>query len=93
MNRNKPETLKQRLLAKAGPLLQFIKFGLVGVSNTVISYLVEMLGYYVLFKNAGWLEPAKVFVVTALAFVISVTNSYYWNEKYVFADETKKTVR
>lgn len=93
MNRNKPETLKQGLSAKAGLLLQFVKFGLVGVSNTVISYSVEMLGYYVFFKNAGWPEPAKVFVVTTLAFAISVTNSYYWNEKYVFADEKKKTVR
>ena len=36
---------------KLAPLIQFIKFGLVGVSNTAISYGVEMLCYYVLFKN------------------------------------------
>lgn len=74
-------------------LIQFIKFGLVGVSNTAISYAVEMLGYYVLFRNVVWKESVKIFVVSLLAFVISVTNSYYWNSKYVFKTEGKQSVR
>lgn len=65
-------------------LIQFIKFGLVGVSNTLISYGVEMLGFYVLFRNATWNGNVKIFVVSLLAFVVSVTNSYYWNSRYVF---------
>ena len=37
--------LMARLEASSlAPLIQFIKFGLVGVSNTLISYAVEMLG-------------------------------------------------
>ena len=40
---------------KLAPLIQFIKFGLVGVSNTAISYGVEMLCYYVLFKNSKFI--------------------------------------
>ena len=87
------EILNRFFLAKKDLVIQFVKFGLVGISNTVISYSVEMLGYYVFFKNAGWPEPVKVFGVTALAFVISVTNSYYWNEKYVFGDKKNKTLR
>ncbi len=87
---------------------QFIRFGLVGVSNTLIQYLIEMLGYYVLFRNAdfarltGFLhglgltgvtgEGVKVVVVTAIGFVVSVTNAYYWNSRFVF-DEDGKPVR
>ena len=37
---------------KLAPIIQFIKFGLVGVSNTAISYGIEMLCFYLLFKNA-----------------------------------------
>lgn len=56
-------------------LIQFIKFGLVGVSNTIISLLV----YYILiyFK---W----NYIIANALGFVISVMNAYFWNNKYVF---------
>ena len=44
--------LKEKLHAlennpKLAPLIQFIKFGLVGVSNTLISYAVEILCDYI----------------------------------------------
>lgn len=65
-------------------LVQFIKFGLVGVSNTAISYGIEMLCYYVLLVDAPLGETARVIVTSVLAFVVSVTNSYYWNSRYVF---------
>lgn len=55
--------------------LQFIKFGLVGVSNTVISYgtytLLTLLGVQYVFSNI-------------IAFIISVLNSFFWNNRYVF---------
>ena len=84
---------------KAAALLQFIKFGIVGASNTLISYGTEMLFYYVVFKNmrftaiTGLLsaigitvsyEIVKIVIVTIIAFVVSVTNSYYWNNRFVF---------
>lgn len=80
-------------------LIQFIKFGLVGVTNTLISYGVEMLCYYVVFKSYSFnnitsffhqykfyvtSEEIKVMTVTALAFIISVTNSYFLNSRFVF---------
>lgn len=60
-------------------LIQFIKFGLVGVSNTLISLLV----YYILvyFK-------CNYIVANTLGFIISVINAYYWNNKYVFKKNT-----
>ncbi len=67
-------------------LVQFVKFGLVGISNTAISYGIEMLGFYVLFARNTWPEHVKMVVVTALGFVISEINSYYWNNRYVFSD-------
>jgi len=93
---------------KLAPLVQFVKFGLVGVSNTLISYAVEMLGYYVLFVRSSFAgivaaldamgvaatgEQVRVIVVTLLSFVISVTNSYYWNSRYVFKSGEKRSVR
>ena len=81
---------------------QFVRFGLVGVSNTLIQYAVEMLGYYVFFKNSDFSgltallrrlgfagvsgEGVKVVVVTVIGFVVSVTNAYYWNSRFVFGD-------
>ena len=99
------QLMAQLEASSLAPLIQFIKFGLVGVSNTLISYAVEMLGYYVLFSSSTFPgtvsllagmgltvtgEQLRVIVVTALSFVISVTNAYYWNNRYVFG-QGKKT--
>lgn len=58
--------------------MQFIKFGLVGVSNTLISYIIYLIGLgiglYYLFSSV-------------LGFIISVINSFYWNNRYVFKTE------
>ncbi len=55
---------------------QFIKFGIVGVTNTLISLgiyylLVFMDVHYIIAHIAG--------------FLVSVVNAYYWNSKYVFS--------
>ncbi len=84
---------------------QFIRFGLVGVSNTLIQYAIEMLGYYAVFRDTSFEgaasllrglglggvtgEAVRVVVVTAIGFVISVTNAYYWNSRFVFGDSGK----
>ena len=72
-------------------LLQLVKFGIVGVSNTAISYGIEMLCYYILFANISWSESIRVLATSVLAFAVSVTNSYYWNNRYVFGRKIKKT--
>ena len=84
------KTLQEGALA---PVVQFVKFGIVGLSNTCISYAIEMLCYYVLFRDIAWNYGMKVIVVTAIAFVISVTNSYYWNSRYVFQSAHKRTLK
>jgi len=54
---------------------QFINFGIVGVSNTVI-YLVVY--YVLLFYKVNYI------VAYSVSFVVSVLNAYYWNNRYVF---------
>lgn len=56
-------------------LVQFIKFGIVGLSNTLISYVVYFVGV-----RFGM----HYLLASVLGFVISVLNSFYWNNKYVF---------
>lgn len=72
-------------------LLQFVKFGIVGLSNTAITYGIDMFCYYVLFAHVFWSEDTKILITAVLAFVISVTNSYYWNNRYVFGSGERKT--
>lgn len=57
-------------------LFQFLKFGIVGVSNTVISLGVY---YIVLGINQNWYLAGNI-----LGWVISVANAYFWNRRYVF---------
>jgi len=59
--------------------LQFVKFGIVGLSNTAISYVTYALLVYL---------GAHYLLANGLAFVISVLNSFYWNNKYVFKKGT-----
>lgn len=55
--------------------MQFVKFSLVGVMNTLISE-----GLYVILVFFG----CHYLVASIVGFVISVLNAYYWNNRYVF---------
>ncbi|MCR5753986.1 MAG: GtrA family protein [Acetatifactor sp.] len=56
-------------------LWQFIKFGIVGLSNTIISEVIYIVFIY--FKMHYL--PASF-----IGFTVSVVNAFYWNNKYVF---------
>lgn len=66
--------------------MQFVKFCLVGVSNTAISLIV----YYIFVL----INKDLYILGNAVGFVVSVLNSYFWNSKFVFKkeDERVKTV-
>ncbi len=57
---------------------QFIKFGLVGISNTVVSYVTYSVCYYVFHTNAH--------VANIMGFIISVLNAYLWQSRFVFKE-------
>lgn len=71
---------------------QFLKFSLVGLSNTLISFIIT---YGVIFSVAYFFEGIVsddfllVFIASFLGFFVGVLNSYYWNNKYVFKKTTK----
>lgn len=71
-------------------LLQFIKFGIVGLSNTVISYVIYAITL-LLFQQTGVFGSNAYLVSQVLAFVISVAWSFYWNNKYVFTQGEGET--
>lgn len=72
-------------------LKQFIKFGIVGVSNTAISMGITYGIIFLFHKfNLSSNENLLVFLASFVGFVISVLNSYYWNNKYVFKKTNSK---
>ena len=64
---------------------QFIKFGIVGVTNTLISYFLNIATLYML-RNQGLVFDYVI--ANCVAFFISVLWSFYWNNRLVF--ETKQ---
>ena len=66
--------------------MQFVKFGVVGVTNTVISYTLNVL---VLFACAKLhiVERYDYILGNTIAFLLSVLWSFYWNSRYVFGLE------
>ena len=71
--------------------LQFIKFGIVGVSNTVVSYVIYVISL-LLFQKNGWFVKTDYLIAQVIAFVLSVLWSFYWNRKYVFNSEDGEAV-
>ena len=63
---------------------QFIKFGIVGVSNTLISEGIYCL--LVFFK-------VPYLLAYFIGFVLSALNAYYWNNKYVFKEDPEQGER
>lgn len=70
-------------------ILQFIKFGIVGVSNTVISYVIYVVGL-ILLQKIHFLPQYDYLFAQIAGFVISVLWSFYWNSKMVFTLEEGK---
>lgn len=69
-----------------GNLVQFVKFGIVGLSNTIVSYVIYV-GGLLLFQKQGWLPKIDYLVAQIIAFILSVLWSFYWNNKFVFTKQ------
>lgn len=63
--------------------MQFVRFGLVGVSNVVISYLVYAAALFVI-QDTGLIVSFDYLVAQVISFLLSVLWSFYWNHKFVF---------
>lgn len=63
---------------KRDSVIQFLKFSIVGLSNTIVSYLVYAA---LLFFGVNYI------VANIVSYFAGVINSFYWNNKYVFDNE------
>lgn len=66
---------------------QFLKFGIVGVSNTIISYVLYMV-FLIFFKSKNVFPTYNYLIAQVISFLLSVLWSFYWNNKYVFMKQT-----
>ncbi len=62
----------------SGSLLQLIKFGIVGVSNTLVSQII----YMICTRLGAHYLPANI-----IAFIISVLNAFFLQTRFVFKEE------
>lgn len=69
---------------KIRPLWQFVKFGIVGVSNVIVSYLLYV-GFLFLLRDLHW--EKDYLAANIISFTLSIFWSFYWNNKYVFKEE------
>lgn len=63
-------------------IIQFIKFSVIGVSNTLVNIAV--------YSIVVFLNPELYLFGNALGWALGVLNSYFWNNRYVFKDATSK---
>ena len=66
--------------------VQFIKFGIVGLSNTIIGYVIYAATLWLL-RRMGWFPGADMYIAQFVMFLLSVAWSFYWNNKVVFREE------
>lgn len=65
---------------------EFLQFGLVGVSNTIVSYGLYVITL-VIEQKLGVSDKIDYFIANVVSFLLSVLWSFYWNNKYVFKQE------
>ena len=67
-------------------LIQFVKFGIVGLSNTLVGYVIYVITLRLL-KAAHIFPRFDIYIAQLVMFLLSVLWSFYWNNKMVFRAE------
>ena len=81
----------QTRLFQSKTMRQFIKFGIIGLSNTVLSYIL----YIAFLKIFEWLDLFTQYdylVSSILTFCICTTWSFYWNNRFTFKRESTEDI-
>ena len=68
-----------KILKCSESLWQFIKFGIVGLGNTIISFSI----YYIFI----YIDPNLYLWGSFVGWIVSVANAFYWGNKVVFKVE------
>lgn len=66
--------------------LQFIRFGMVGLSNTIIGYLIYVVSLKCI-RRMDLFRRIDMYIAQLIMFLLSVLWSFYWNNKIVFKAE------
>ena len=66
--------------SKVVELINIIKFSIVGVSNTLLNFVI-----FILLNNIG----INYILASIIAYSISIINSYFWNSGLVFKYDNK----
>ena len=64
-------------------IVQFLKFGMVGVSNTAVS-----MGIYYLFL---WIDSDLYMLGSIVVTILSIANAFFWNDRFVFNSNNKQS--
>ena len=72
--------------------LQFVKFALVGVTNTVISYLINAATLFILDKF-NLFPNTDIYIGNTVAFILSVLWAFMLSNKFVFKEDESKEKR
>lgn len=69
---------------KINEFISFIKFGIVGISNTLVNWIIffilNSIGVYYIISNI-------------IAYIIATANSYFWNSKWVFKNKKENKMK
>ena len=76
------------LFSRLPIIWQFVKFALIGVSNTAINFGV--INLFVLYT--GVTRGPGTAIYEAIAFLLAVLNSYFWNSHWSFENKNPRTL-
>ena len=72
-------------------ILQLIKYGIVGVFNTLLTAVTIWVMMYPVFKagNTENVSPVVISVSNITGFIVGLLNSFFWNRKWTFKSKNK----
>jgi len=79
--------MKNEKLSSEG-LIQFIKFGIVGVSNTAVDWVVFFMITQLIIADKSFEPTAKV-----ISFLAAMLNSYIWNTIWTFKKQYEVSIK
>lgn len=81
--------IAKKLFEKFSAVFEFVKFGLTGTSNTTIN--LGIINTFVL--ATGIARGPLVILFSVIAFLCTLTNSYYWNSHWSFKSKHQRSVK
>lgn len=69
--------------------IRFVKFGIVGISNTAISYIFYVI-ILLLLQWLGLLPYEDYLIAQIVGYVLSIFWAFFWNYRYVFEQSDNK---